>query len=242
MENQLTGISATELTRLAGEYLQQRGMRVETARTAASGAEFVARKGGESWLVRCMHWNGRDVDAEDVRALSGLVASGAADGGCIFTNGRFTWDAMVLGEELGIELVDGNELSRVAANESGSGQESSQELYLGTRKRPRTGLIVLLVTPVLALAIVVGLVYFDFLELKGIGGAPKPVVSNIGATPRSAEPAADPAADRDLLAEFDAQYEPPEECKNWRTEEQMVDCANRRIRAYKEYERSHGQQ
>jgi restriction system protein len=70
--------------------------------------------------------------------------------------------------------------------------------------------------------------------------APTPADTEHGYTDGSpSAPASLQSRAEALEADFEAQYQPPADCENWKSTEHMVSCGNHRIRAWKAYRAEH---
>lgn len=100
---------------LLSEHYRDQGYRVEHAapapslKTLGSGTDLRLRRGHESLLVQCRHWDAQEVAAQDVSELLSLMLNEASTGGIFVTRGRFSSQAQALARrQPRLQLVDGD--------------------------------------------------------------------------------------------------------------------------------------
>jgi restriction system protein len=79
------------------------------------GVDIILKKEGETVLVQCKHWEADQVGVKIVRELYGVLAANDAKRGIVITTGRFTRDAEMFAHGKPIDLICGNELSRLVS-------------------------------------------------------------------------------------------------------------------------------
>ena len=101
-----------DFERLVSEAFRRRGYRVEETGLggADGGIDLILRKDGRVDLVQCKQWRTRQVKANVVREMWGLVAHHHADGVKIVCVGDFTRDAEEFAAGKAIELIHGERL------------------------------------------------------------------------------------------------------------------------------------
>lgn len=112
----LKAVSWRQLENLAAEAYRQQGHTVveRGGSTADGGVDVeVFTASGESWLVQCKHWKSSRVGVKTVREMLGVLAKQGADKAIIITSGRFTPDAIAFAEGQPVELVNGNQFSKM---------------------------------------------------------------------------------------------------------------------------------
>ena len=108
----LTAMSWRQFEILVGEAFRRQGYRVEeTGQGGADGGiDLILRKGGRTELVQCKQWRTRQVKANVVREMWGLVSHYRADRAKIVCVGRFTRDAAEFAAGKPIDLITGEQL------------------------------------------------------------------------------------------------------------------------------------
>jgi restriction system protein len=101
-----------DFERLVGEAFRRRGYAVEETGLggADGGIDLILRKDGRKELVQCKQWRTRQVKANVVREMWGLVAHHHANGVKIVCIGDFTRDAEEFAAGKAIELIHGERL------------------------------------------------------------------------------------------------------------------------------------
>jgi len=113
----IRNISWREFEELVGEAYRRKGYSVvETGGGGADGGvDLVLKKGGERLLVQCKHWKMLKVGVKVVRELYGVIAAEGATGGIVISSGTFTKEARDFARGKALELLDGSELLKLAA-------------------------------------------------------------------------------------------------------------------------------
>ncbi len=111
----LDGISWQEFELLVGEVFRRKGYSIEErgGEGADGGVDLVLYKDGEKSLVQCKQWRANKVGVKVVRELYGVMAAEGASGGYVVTSGRFTTEARRFAAGREIDLIDGDELSKL---------------------------------------------------------------------------------------------------------------------------------
>lgn len=114
----LQGLSWRSFEYLVGQYFKDQGYAVEIGGGVQDGGVDVhARdKTGRKILIQCKHWKSTSVGATVVREMIGAIKLHGADGGVIVCSDRFTRNAHEEAVQLGIRLIEGQELMRYVAS------------------------------------------------------------------------------------------------------------------------------
>lgn len=117
----LQGFSWREFEMLVGEAFRLKGFEVQELGGSGpdGGVDLSMTKGGERFLVQCKQWKAYTVGVGVVRELYGVVASQGATGGFVVTSGRFTAEAHKFASGLNIQLIEGQELSKMIESAKG---------------------------------------------------------------------------------------------------------------------------
>jgi len=101
-----------DFERLVGEAFRRQGYTVEETGLggADGGIDLILRKGGQRTLVQCKQWRRRQVPANVVREMYGLLAHHGAHAVRIAALGGFTGDAARFAADKPIQLIDGDTL------------------------------------------------------------------------------------------------------------------------------------
>lgn len=237
---------------LVGEAFRRDGYAVQQlgGNQPDGGVDLILSRGGHEYLVQCKQWDAWKVGVKVVRELYGVVSAHGAASGFVVTSGVFTEEARRFAQQTRIVLIDGAGLRKwlgtddlVPAGITASGADApwrvkSERSLRGSFLRcvASGGLPV-----VVALVAVFGILAMmsDLTSRNrgvGLSNSPHPVESE--ARPAATRP--DPGAAREtrlkeLKRVFEAQYVPPKECEKWRSQAHMVECANHRIKARREF-------
>ena len=92
---------------------------------ADGGIDLVLRKGNEKVLVQCKQWRTYQVGVKIVREMYGLMVAEQADRVIIVSVGAYTKDAADFARGKPIELIDGNKLVELRAEQEGRVSECS---------------------------------------------------------------------------------------------------------------------
>jgi restriction system protein len=113
-EASFSGLSWKEFEELVGEVYRRKGYRVTENYTAGpdGGVDLRIRKDGERIIVQCKRWNRWKVGVKVIRELYGIMAAEEIEKGIVVISSEFTDEARRFAQANGIELVDGNRLSR----------------------------------------------------------------------------------------------------------------------------------
>lgn len=102
---------------LLAEHYRAQGYRVEHAAPApslkalGSGLDLRLRRGDESLIVRCKHWDTLEVPPQEVNELLSAMLNEASTGGILVTRGRFSAEARnIARRQPRLQLVDGDVL------------------------------------------------------------------------------------------------------------------------------------
>jgi len=213
------------------------------------GADLLLGPNGERALLYTRQWQTWQVGPEAVEALIGAMPPMGAGRGYLIIPGEFTRDAYRAAHGHEVELIDGSRLRHMVEGATGRGTVEPPEPM--TRHPLMVARLLLqLVAIVLAgWAIWTGFSWITQLPDKRL----EPPAPDTAATPSSTkdakvlmpeppapEPAAAPEAapavsapppPRSIEAAFEAFYVPPPGCSNPSSREEMVACANDRMRA-----------
>ena len=77
------------------------------------GVDLALKKDQTHTLVQAKHWKSRRVGVAVVRELLGSIAAAGAEKGIVVTSGSFTPDASKLAWQNDIELIDGQQLTKL---------------------------------------------------------------------------------------------------------------------------------
>ncbi|MBA3021252.1 restriction endonuclease [Propionicimonas sp.] len=80
----------------------------------AGRADMVLERRGERLFVQCKHWKAWQVGTPTVRELQALVSLDRATGGIVITAGKYSVEALAFAGEVGLILLDGDDLLRMA--------------------------------------------------------------------------------------------------------------------------------
>ena len=111
----LDAMSWREFEQLVGEAFRLEGYHVTENGGAGpdEGVDLVLKKDGEQFLVQCKQWKALKVGVEVVRELYGVMAAKGAVGGFVVTSGSFTDQASAFASGRNVNLLDGQELTRM---------------------------------------------------------------------------------------------------------------------------------
>lgn len=105
------------LESLLCDYYRRQGYDVEHCGTGGrstrfdGGVDLRLRRGLETIVVQCKHWNAYQVPHNDVHQLLGIMVNEGASGAILVTSGEFTKAAIeAAGRHGHVELVDGDDL------------------------------------------------------------------------------------------------------------------------------------
>jgi restriction system protein len=100
---------------LVGEVYRRQGYHAAPTREGADGGvDLVLRRGDETLLVQCKHWQARTVGVNVVRELRGVIAAAGAAGGAVVTSGEFTREAVEFAKTARVDLINGKRLRALA--------------------------------------------------------------------------------------------------------------------------------
>ena len=109
----LSGLTWFEFERYCGGWLRRHGFDEVSRRTVDQGIDITAFKDragqAEQWAVQCKHWS-RPVGPNVVRELEGARVLRRADRALLMVTSAFTPAAIATAQELGIELVGGDQI------------------------------------------------------------------------------------------------------------------------------------
>ncbi|UPG87563.1 restriction endonuclease [Luteibacter aegosomatis] len=111
----LTRLGWQDFEHHLSEHYRDQGYRVELAAPApslkalGSGIDLRLRRGNESLIVQCRHWDASEVGAQEVSELLSMMLNEASTGGVLVTRGRFDSHAQALARrQPRLQLVDGD--------------------------------------------------------------------------------------------------------------------------------------
>lgn len=106
-----------KVERLLADHYRKAGYAVEHCGTGAHGATFDGgvdlrlRRGDETIVVQCKHWNVMQVTHNAVHELLGIMVNQRATGAIVVTSGEFTKAAIEAATRHGhVQLIDGDDL------------------------------------------------------------------------------------------------------------------------------------
>ncbi len=107
-----------EFERLLCEAFRRQGYSVEHSGSASAdgGIDIRLQKKNEVSLVQCKHWKTWQVGVSIIREMLGLVTSEHAQWGVVVTSGTFTSDAIAFANKNSIQLIAGDELTRLISS------------------------------------------------------------------------------------------------------------------------------
>lgn len=109
----LAGLTWFEFEQYCGGWLRRHGFEEVSRKTYDEGIDITAFKGrgndAEQWAVQCKHWS-KPVGPDVVRELEGARVLRGADRALLIVTSAFTAGAVSTSQQLGIELVDGDQL------------------------------------------------------------------------------------------------------------------------------------
>ena len=119
-------LSWREFEQLVGEYFRRQGFSIaETGGAGADGGvDLVLSRGSDRYFVQCKQWKARQVGVVTVRELYGVMAAKGAAGGYVVTSGVFTEEAKRFAEGREINLIEGDQLAQLIAEQSASSARS----------------------------------------------------------------------------------------------------------------------
>lgn len=116
----LAAESWDRIEHLLAEYYRSEGYDVEHCGTGGRSARFDGgvdlrlRRGAESIVVQCKHWNAYKVPHNEVHQLLGIMVNEQATGAILVTSGEFTKAAIeAAGRHGHVQLVDGDDLRQM---------------------------------------------------------------------------------------------------------------------------------
>jgi restriction system protein len=121
----IRNMSWRDFETFVGEVFRRQGYDVrETGGGGADGGiDLVLRKGSEKVLVQCKQWRTYQVGVKIVREMYGLMVAEQADRVIIVSVGAYTKDAAEFARGKSIELIDGDKLVELRAEQD---KESTQ--------------------------------------------------------------------------------------------------------------------
>lgn len=115
MSDALARLGWQDFEHLLSEHYREQGYRVEphaavtSLKTLGSGLDLRLRRGNESIVVQCKHWDALEVSGSEVTELLGTMLNEAATGGVLVTRGRFSRDAQnAARRQPRLQLIDGD--------------------------------------------------------------------------------------------------------------------------------------
>ncbi len=119
-DDAVSGLDLERLRALLAEYYRRQGYRVDAFEAAAADRaddaciDLQLQRDDSRLLVRCMHWNEKQVPHLRVRAWEDVLAGAHADGAILATSGEFTASAVrTASVSKTMRLVDGTELRKM---------------------------------------------------------------------------------------------------------------------------------
>jgi restriction system protein len=105
-----------DFERVVGEAYRRQGYTVveRGGPQPDGGIDLELHRGSEKVIVQCKHWVNRQVPVQRVRELLGVITAEGADRGILMATSGFTDDARAFAADQPIELLDGNDLARLA--------------------------------------------------------------------------------------------------------------------------------
>jgi HJR/Mrr/RecB family endonuclease len=109
----VAGLTWFNFERYCGGWLRRNGFDEVSRKAVDRGVDITAFKDlgaqAEEWAIQCKHWSGK-VGPDVVRELEGARTLQGADHAMLMTSSAFTPAAIQTAIDLGIELVDGDQL------------------------------------------------------------------------------------------------------------------------------------
>lgn len=104
---------------LVAKILSDQGHHVEVTRGSQDGGVDVFAKSpkGEIFVVQCKHWQSSNVGVAAVREIVGAIKLHQANKAIIATSGGFTKGAIKEAEQLGVTLLDGQAINKMASKD-----------------------------------------------------------------------------------------------------------------------------
>ena len=181
---QLENMSWEEFERAMGAAFARQGYRVTQTKSGADGGvDLVLERPGERVLAQCKHWAAWKVNVKTVRELFGVMNYQGATGGIVATSGRFTQDASAFAREVGIRLLDRDDVLRMLraapapspGSTTAGASQAPRPTFTTPKANPRNptrhivGLVLLALAPVLVpVAALIGLALVAGMVVSGI--------------------------------------------------------------------------
>jgi restriction system protein len=117
-----------DFERVVGEVYRRQGYKVveRGGPRPDGGIDLELHRGSEKVIVQCKHWVNREVPVQRVRELLGVITAEGADRGIFVATSGFTSDARMFAAGQPIELLDWNDLARLAKEVKQLGHASEQ--------------------------------------------------------------------------------------------------------------------
>ena len=247
-----------EFEHLIGEAYRRQGYSVEERGGSGpdGGIDLVLTRGGLRVLVQCKHWKAWNVGVKTVRELYGVTMAEGASGGILVTTGDFSQDAVAFARGKNIDLVNGQEVVRLVRLAQGIETHPQAHTSLPARTTRRNAILsfISLAGSLLGIVIVIGMLWF---VISTLGPGPQnalkpPPLATAPALSKQTPPLKQPASpdrpanpleenmrsqrlQQELDRSFEAQYSAPAGCDRWQSQQNIVECANHRIRARQEF-------
>jgi restriction system protein len=116
---EIKAMSWRDFETFVGEVFRRQGYSVEETGGggADGGFDLILRKGNEKVLVQCKQWRTYQVGVKIVREMYGLMVAEQADRVIIVSVGAYTKDAADFARGKPIELIDGDKLVQLRAEQ-----------------------------------------------------------------------------------------------------------------------------
>jgi restriction system protein len=107
-------LSRREFETVLAEALQMQGYAIERSTvpeaTSVDDADIIARRDGETLVVRCRQWEALELDVPEAFSLNRTVVARGASAGILVTAGTFTSEAIAFARKRNLQLLSGIEL------------------------------------------------------------------------------------------------------------------------------------
>lgn len=116
---------------LVGEYFRHKGFNVveNGGGGADGGIDLTVKKGGNTFIVQCKHWQSTNIPVNVVRETFGVMASKSAAGAFVVTSGDFTKQAIEFAmSNKAIFVINGAELAAMISGKKVTPKKRTKNL------------------------------------------------------------------------------------------------------------------